>query len=654
MKISNIAIKNYRSIKELNLPISSYTALVGANGTGKSSVLYALAWFFDGGVLSLEDVHGRASEGEGNDGGAEESRVEVTVTFSDLTERDRRKLEKYGQGATATFTRFWSVGAEKDKVVGNSIQGPGFASVRNETLVTARRNAYRTLRETVTDLPALPGSASKEDIIASLVDWEANPANAALLETVNADDANHLFGVGGTHAIKECVRMVLVPAATDISTEVGVTKKGTALDALIGTLMSAAGAKAKQDWIAANSVVISELSSSMLQSVRQSTGFQESRINDRLANLIPNATVTFDTAVPDWVPSPAATVQTDVEIDGTKNDVSRQGHGIQRAVMIAMLQSLVPDEDFLRSQHQPLEGESDADADARLASLIGDVPDLLICIEEPEIYQHPVRARAFARVLATLSGEPSAQVIIATHSPYFARPEQFAGIRRFTLEQGVTSVKGTTLADIAARSGRPEDQVEKVIQKRLPTTFSEGFFADVVVLVEGDTDRAVVEALAELQERPLDSIGVSVLEMAGKGGIGIPASVLRELLIPTFVVFDGDFNSADTPEAQRSKRSQTEAMIGTLPPSTAIIGALPFTFGDPTVVCADYAVWQDDIEVELLNWPSFMSALRANGHSLEEKDALAVRNAVLEASSDDVPECLDRLVTAIVDFRASA
>ena len=47
---------------------------------------------------------------------------------------------------------------------------------------------------------------------------------------------------------------------------------------------------------------------------------------------------------------------------------------------------------------------------------------------------------------------------------------------------------------------------------------------------------------------------------------------------------------------------------------------------------------------------SFISALQVNGHTLEEKDALAVRNAVLEAGLDDLPECLDRLVTVITEF----
>jgi ABC-type multidrug transport system ATPase subunit len=43
MKITHIAIKNYRSLKDISLPVDDYTALVGANGAGKSTLLAAAA-----------------------------------------------------------------------------------------------------------------------------------------------------------------------------------------------------------------------------------------------------------------------------------------------------------------------------------------------------------------------------------------------------------------------------------------------------------------------------------------------------------------------------------------------------------------------------------------------------------------------------------
>ncbi|WP_187270518.1 AAA family ATPase [Lacisediminihabitans profunda] len=130
MKISHIAVKNYRSLKNVSFEVDNYSALVGANGAGKSSILYALDWFFNGRTLEPSDVCGY-EEGVTAD---EDCVVEVAVTFSGLTDHDRERLRQYGRGAQATFQRTWSIG-QKDKVVGNATQGPGFAEIRSFTKV---------------------------------------------------------------------------------------------------------------------------------------------------------------------------------------------------------------------------------------------------------------------------------------------------------------------------------------------------------------------------------------------------------------------------------------------------------------------------------------------------------------------------------------
>jgi predicted ATP-dependent endonuclease of OLD family len=74
------------------------TVLVGANGTGKSSVLHALAWFFEGSPLADEDISGH-QVGEG---------VTVGVTFAGFDDADRAALGAYVVGEEATFWRTWS------------------------------------------------------------------------------------------------------------------------------------------------------------------------------------------------------------------------------------------------------------------------------------------------------------------------------------------------------------------------------------------------------------------------------------------------------------------------------------------------------------------------------------------------------------------
>jgi len=49
MLLNKIKIKNFKAIKEANLDLDAFTVIVGANGSGKSSVLQALHWMFQSG-----------------------------------------------------------------------------------------------------------------------------------------------------------------------------------------------------------------------------------------------------------------------------------------------------------------------------------------------------------------------------------------------------------------------------------------------------------------------------------------------------------------------------------------------------------------------------------------------------------------------------
>ena len=69
---------------------------------------------------------------------------------------------------------------------------------------------------------------------------------------------------------------------------------------------------------------------------------------------------------------------------------------------------------------------------------------------------------------------------------------------------------------------------------------AEGFFADVVVLVEGENDRAAIVGTALTLHHDFDSLGVSVIPCGGKGSLDRPAVIFRELGIPVYVVWDGD------------------------------------------------------------------------------------------------------------------
>lgn len=662
MKISRVEIKNYRSIDCLDLKVDKFTALIGANGSGKSTVLYAIRWLLDGGEIDDQDIHGYKEE---NASTFINKEISVKVAFDSLTDIDKERLGKYGRGHEAVFKRVWSQANRQSKVFGNAQQGPGFSVVLNSTSAADMRRQYQVLQSSVDGLARLPGNASQQAIRNELERWENDPANSELLEDVESVDANHLFGVAGTSRIKECFNFILIPAAKTLEDEINGNSKGSVITDLVGIMTNQAVKTAREAWVERNKTILNELTIDIQNHVNNATQIQVIRINDNLKQLVANAAVDIKPVVPDWTPTPTPNVNTSVSIDNNTHHITRQGHGVQRAVMIAMLEAIAPDKRTLEAIYEPAsEGETEDEKAENLRQLEERLPFVCVCIEEPEIYQHPVRSRAFARVLRELSEDLRTQVIIATHSPYFVLPEQFANLRKFDLKESKTSCRFTTTAAIAAETGWHEADIKKTIQKEIPEIFSEGFFADAVVLCEGPTDIVVLTELANKLARPFDAHGIQLLPMESKENIVKPRAILDALGSKIYCVVDADFDGASrkhpatTTEwttCHNTHQSKTEAFIGKTPaPTTKKTGTIPYRFGQDTVVSNMYTIWRDDIESELANWPSFMARMLENNYTLRsEKNVYAYRKCVIEADTSDIPENLRLCIEAIHDARIS-
>lgn len=655
MRISRIQIENFRSHLSTRIEFDNYTALIGANGAGKSSVFYALEWFFEGGPIPEGGVNSTALAG------GDPVTVSVSVTFGDLSEADRERLGEYARGDSAHFSRSWTCGDEKSKVVGNALAGPGFAGVRGapKSPIASKRALYAGLVEQVEGLPDLGRSPGIPEMDQALADWESMPEHAGLLERVDHSDANHLFGINGKNVIRECFRLILVPAATDITANVGAAGKGSALAELIGEVTSKASAKARTAWLVKYSKEISELNESIRTGVEAATETHAGRINSRLEAMIPGASVDFSTQVPEWTPKGDPSISTQVTLGSATGDLGSQGHGTQRAIMIAMFQTMAPDETSAAAETIRADEEDDAAYQTRLEDIVKRLPTLMVCIEEPEIYQHPIRARAFAKVLAELAEQSSIQIAVATHSPYFVRPSQFGSLRRLGLIDGNSAVSSTTLQAAATVAGMPPEKYRMTVERYFPSVFSEGFFADAVVLVEGDTDKVCLEGVADGLGFSFDVAGIAVIHVGGKNELRMSHQILSALKVPTYIIVDGDADRADEKHepgtgkhanALKSNRDQTTEIAGWLPIGKPVTGAVPYSFGDPTLVTDTFAIWRDDIESELEDWPAFIIELSNAGGALRQKKASTYRAAAIGADKADVPENLKHLVDAIRVF----
>lgn len=82
---------------------------------------------------------------------------------------------------------------------------------------------------------------------------------------------------------------------------------------------------------------------------------------------------------------------------------------------------------------------------------------------------------------------------------------------------------------------------------------NEGFFADVVVLVEGEGDRMAIIAASESMGIMLENRGISIIPCQGKPNIVQPALLFAAFGIPVYVIWDLDCeNEKDNPIHNRT------------------------------------------------------------------------------------------------------
>lgn len=124
----------------------------------------------------------------------------------------------------------------------------------------------------------------------------------------------------------------------------------------------------------------------------------------------------------------------------------------------------------------------------------------VLAIDEPEIHLHPTSQRTVADLL---SGEGN-QKIIVTHSPYI--------LHRFEPSEVVAVDRHGACHQIGA--GRLS-KIEKVRAHWWSPRLLEALTARFAILVEGDADRVIVEAVAQKLGIDLDRLGAVVVELDG-------------------------------------------------------------------------------------------------------------------------------------------
>jgi putative ATP-dependent endonuclease of OLD family len=397
----------------------------------------------------------------------------------------------------------------------------------------------------------------------------------------------------GVGSLDSYTKFVFIPAVRDVGDETA-DGKGSALSALLALVVNER-IEARPDLAALKTQLADRYLEIFGPNNQPELRTLEAELTNTLSSFHPGSQVRLDwgNAQAPTIPLPAV-VSSLVE-DGFAGHVSRKGHGLQRALILSLLQTRAS---LGRRAGQQVEEAAGGQATSQR---------LILAIEEPELYQHPQQCRHWAGVLrrmttATTNGEaPHTQVIFTTHSPHFVDLAWFDQVRVVRKSAGGTDLPqvarissasiaevGRELADAAAVPlERVTDRSTRARSRPVMTSMvNEGFFSGVAVLVEGGTEVGLLAAIARHLALGWDSKGISVIDIGGKTKLDKPLVIFRRLGIPTYVVFDGDAHKNDREDIQRNR---------------LLLGLLGARIEDypATSCCPTHAVMRENSEIVL-------------------------------------------------------
>jgi predicted ATP-dependent endonuclease of OLD family len=595
MIIKSVEVKNFRSIRETCLDCDNLTAIIGRNGAGKSSFLDAIDTFYDiSAPITEEDFFNR-------DIG---STIEIRVTYSNLRDDEKEEFQPYIKDDRLIVTK--RISSENDRIMQRyyaaALQIPRFAEIRAKPGKRERVSAWNEMVNS-DELPNLGGKVRSADEVERLMsEYEAN--HPEFMEAIEREE--QFFGprnIGGGK-LDKFTKYVLVPAVHKASDEVS-GKKGAIYQILDMIVLRKINArediqKFKSEF---EERVIKLYSSENLTELPE----LGNSISQTLEKFAPGSQLKlgWDEVKPPEIPLPPARA-TLVE-DSFEGEITRKGHGLQRALIVTLLQHLamrVPIEPTVEDLD-----EEETDISKPKGLEISQGPDLILAIEEPELYLHPSRCRYLHNLLLQLSEKPgiglgaSNQIIYTSHSPYFIDLHHFDQIRmvrkipspdslapqsvvvRFSLEHAKEKIAKICNVDT-------DDFTRDSFRARaipiMNTIVSEGFFTDVVVVVEGLSEVGILWKLQEIMKKNWSKLGIVIVPAGGKNNIDRPVVIFQGLSIPTYFIFDADSHLKGKGEKEKDARNRNHRYLR--------LASVPIEDFPDTQVHKTWAVFKDTLE----------------------------------------------------------
>ncbi len=640
MKIKSISIKNFRIFDEVTVLFDDYTALVGENGAGKSTVLAALNVFFresqDSAVdltsLSEQDFHNKDTTKD----------IEITVTFYDLNEEAKQDFKSYVRQNQLTITAAasWNQTTSKAEVkqYGERLVMSDFKEYfeaeKSGKLVPDLKSIYEKLSELH---PQVKGPKTKSGMSARLREFEESNREMCTLER----SQDNFYGfTKGSDKLKRYLNWVYVPAVKDASSESTEVRNSALGELLRVTVRSKINFDEEIQSLRDRT---REEYRHLLDKNQRTLDEVSKSISDRLSTLAhPSASAQLK-----WIEEESRSVVVNDPVakifateSGFSGDIARFGHGFQRCYIVSLLQELA-------------------------TTGLSTSPTLILGMEEPELYQHPPQARHLSDVLHSLASGNS-QVMVTTHSPYFVSGYHFENVRLVrrandSESSTVDAVSYEQVAEAIAKANNQTDLQPSAEQAKLHQALSpqlnEMFFCSKVVLVEGIEDEAILKAWMVCLNKweMMREWRAHIIPVNNKSNLIRPAILAKLLALPCMVIFDSD---GDEDHSSRRARHESDNL--------AILSALDvdgLAFPEEAVFGECFVQWgtnfQSEIkrEIESSVWDTAFGEARktlGNPSGNFQKNPILVGQLVAELhKAGVVPKVVEKLLEHLELFLKS-
>lgn len=520
MKIDDVCISNWRSIKDININFQDLMIFIGQNNHGKSNILSALLFFF--GEIKQQDL-------DFNSGTQE---LFVDITFKDLDENDKVTFRKY-------LTSDNKIRVRKTAYIGGNFEYHGYIqNPVDEFLQEVNASGYtkRELAQSLAFYPFLPSSGrlTKQDII---------DAQQKYID-VNKSDLTFIFQPEETNflGLKSVAKGIFgdvyfIPAVKDASDDFS-SKESSAFGKMYSKMIEVMSLenpdwKNTKDKLASLFGALNKIDGNGATNVNRPIELEkfEKSLSAELKSW--GAEIDVEVTPPDIDDVFRANTQVWVN-DGVRTDIKRKGHGLQRAMTYALIKVISGN---LKSERDQREREESSRVSSASTYFI---------LEEPELYLHPQAQRALLDSLVDLS-ESNSQVMLSTHASAFIDVERYKSICIVKKDDEVIGTKSCQCVEDLFTGNKKKDFN---MSYWINPDRGEFFFAKRVILVEGATDKTIIPLLAK--QLGVFKYDYTLIDCGSKNSIPLYLRLLNKFSVPYVAVYDKDHQSHKNQQAIES------------------------------------------------------------------------------------------------------